>query len=154
MRCPVSAIGTNLASNAFPKSHEAVMRRFIDDVVNNGDYSALKELVHPDYIYRAPGQELLGPEAIQSLFEAYRAAFPDLHIDIDDLVATGDRVVIAFTLTGTHTGELMGIDATGSRVEVNGTVFSRFESGQIVEEWEVLDQLSLFEQLGVLSLPS
>lgn len=130
------------------------MRRFIGDVINTGDYSSLNDLIHPDYVYRAPGQELHGPEAIQSLFEAYRDAFPDLHIDIDDLVATGDRVAMAFTLTGTHTGALMDIDATGARVKVNGTVFSRFEGGQIVEEWEVLDQFSLFEQLGVLSLPT
>jgi predicted ester cyclase len=60
---------------------------------------------------------------------------------------------LAFTLTGTHTGALMGVEATGKRVNVNGTVFSRFEAGQIVEEWEVIDQLSLFEQLGVVSLP-
>lgn len=129
------------------------MRRFIEDVINKGDYSALNDLVHPDYVYRAPGQELHGSEAIQSLLEAYRAAFPDLHIDIDDLVATGDRVAMAFNLTGTHTGALMGIYATGSRVKVNGTVFSRFEGEMIIEEWEVLDQFSLFEQLGVLSLP-
>ena len=63
-----------------------------------------------------------------------------------------DRVAVAFTLTGTHTGGLMGIDATGNRVKVNGTVFGRFEAGQIVEQWEVLGQFSLFAQLGVLSL--
>jgi steroid delta-isomerase-like uncharacterized protein len=153
MRCPVAAIGTKPASNALHKRHEATMRRFIDDVANNGDYFALKELVHPDYIYRAPGQELRGLVAIQALFETYRVAFPDLHIDIDELVATGDRVALAFTLTGTHKGALMGIDASGNRVEVHGTVFSRFEAGQIVEEWEVIDQLSLFNQLGFLSLP-
>jgi steroid delta-isomerase-like uncharacterized protein len=153
MRCPVSAIGIEQASRPRPENHEAAMRRFIDDVINKGDYSALNDLVHPDYVYRAPGQELHGSEAIQSLFEAYRAAFPDLYIYIDDLVATGDRIAMAFTLTGTHTGGLMRIDATGNRVKVNGTIFSRFEAGQIIEEWEVLDQFSLFEQLGVLSLP-
>jgi steroid delta-isomerase-like uncharacterized protein len=153
MRCPVSAIGVEQASRPLPNRHAAVMRRFIDDVVNKGDYSALKDLVHPDYVYRTPGQVLRGSKAIQSLFEAYRDAFPDLHIGIDELVAAGDRVALAFTLTGTQNGALMGIDATGKRVEVNGTVFSRFEGGQIVEEWEVIDQLSLFEQLGVVSLP-
>jgi len=127
------------------------MLRFIDRVINAGDYSVLDELVHPDYVYRAPGQELQGVGAIRSLFEAYRSAFPDLHIDVDDLVAAGDRVAIAFTLTGTHAGALMGIEATGQRVSVDGTLFSRFEDGRIVEEWEVIDQFSLFSQLGVVA---
>ena len=137
-----------------PEGHETAMRRFIDDVVNDGNFSILGDLVHPDYVYRAPGQELRGPEELKGLFAAYRTAFPDLHIDIDDLVAADDRVVIAFTLTGTHAGALMGIDATGKKVTANGMVLSRFEDGKIIEEWEILDQLSLFEQLGVVSLPA
>ena len=137
-----------------PDNHEAVMRQFIEVVINKGDYSALKELVHPDYVYRAPGREIRGAEKIQTLFETYRSAFTDLRIRIDDLIATDDRVAIAFTLTGTHGGALMGIDATGKRVKVNGTVFSRFEGGKIIEEWEILDQLSLFEQLGMACLPA
>ena len=137
-----------------PEGHETAMRRFIDDVVNDGDFSILGDLVHPNYVYRAPGQELRGSEELKGLFAAYRTAFPDLHIDIDDLVTAGDRVVIAFTLTGTQAGALMGIDATGKKVTTNGMVLSRFEDGKIIEEWEILDQLSLFEQLGAVSLPA
>jgi steroid delta-isomerase-like uncharacterized protein len=137
-----------------PEGHEAVLRRFIDDVLNDGDFSILGDLVHPDYVYRAPGQELRGPEELKGLFAAYRAAFPDLHIAIDDLAAAGDRVSIAFTLTGAHAGPLMGIEATGKNVTANGMVLSRFEDGKIIEEREILDQLSLFAQLGVVSLPA
>lgn len=153
MRRPISTICVAQSLGPGSESHEELTRRFIDRVINEGDYTVLNDLLHADYVYRAPGQELRGAEAIQSLFEAYRSAFPDLHIDVDDLVATDDRVAIAFTLTGTHAGTLMGIEATGQRVTVNGTLFSRLESGRIIEEWEVLDQLSLFAQLGVLSLP-
>lgn len=134
-------------------SHEALMHRFIDRVINEGDYSVLTDLLHPDYVYRAPGQELHGVEAIRAVLEVYRSALPDLHVGVDDLVAAGDRVAIAFTLTGTHAGTLMGVEATGKRVKVNGTLFSRLEGGRIVEEWEVIDQLSLLAQLGVVSLP-
>jgi steroid delta-isomerase-like uncharacterized protein len=130
------------------------MRRFIDDLVNDGNFSILGDLVHPDYVYRAPGQELHGPEALKALFAAYRTAFPDLHIAIEDLLIAGDKAVIAFTLTGTHAGVLMGIGATGKEVEAQGMVLSRFEDGKIIEEWEILDQLTLFEQLGVVSLPA
>jgi steroid delta-isomerase-like uncharacterized protein len=135
-----------------PAGHETVMRRFINDVVNDGNFSILDDLVHPDYVYRAPGQELHGPEELKALFAAYRTAFPDLHIDIEDLLIAGDKAVIAFTLTGTHAGVLMGIGATGKEVEAHGMVLSRFKDGKIIEEWEILDQLTLFEQLGVVSL--
>ncbi len=75
-------------------------------------------------------------------------------MEIDDLVIAGDKAVISFALTGTHEGDLMGIAATGKQVKVNGMVLSRFEDGKIVEEWEILDQLTMFQQLGVVSLPA
>lgn len=136
------------------KAHEEVMRRFFEEVINNGNFSVLDEVVHPKYVFRTPGQELYGPEGLKGLFAAYRTAFPDLNIEIDDLIIAGDKAVISFTLTGTHEGDLMGIAATGKQVKVNGMVLSRFEDGKIVEEWEILDQLTMFQQLGVVSLPA
>ena len=68
------------------------------------------------------------------------------------MVVSGDKVVIAITLTGTHTGGLMGIPATGKPLKVHGMVLSRLEDGKIVEEWEILDMLGMFQQLGVESL--
>lgn len=133
-----------------PEANEKVLRRFVEEVVNNGDYSVLGELLHPNYVYRSPDQELHGRDALVGLFTAYRTAFPDLHTEIDDLVIAGDKVVISITLTGTHEGELLGIVATGKQVEVHGMVLSRFEDGKIVDEWEILDMLAMFQQLGVI----
>jgi steroid delta-isomerase-like uncharacterized protein len=130
------------------------MHRFIDEVINNGNFSVLNELIHPNYVYRSPDQELHGVEGIKDLFTAYRAAFPDLNIEIDDLVAADEKVVISFTLTGTHKDDLMGIAATDKQVKVHGVVMSRFEDGKIIEEWEILDQLTMFQQLGIVSLPA
>jgi steroid delta-isomerase-like uncharacterized protein len=155
MRLAIPSIGAERTPGSLqPDNHEAVMRQFVEVIINNGDYSALNDLVHADYVYRAPGQEMRGAEEIQALFETYRSAFPDLHVLMNDLIATDDRVAIAFTLTGTHDGALMGLEATGKRVKVNGTIFSRFEGGKIIEEWEILDQLSLFEQLGMACFPA
>jgi steroid delta-isomerase-like uncharacterized protein len=131
-------------------SHERTLRRFVDEVINRGDTSALSDLVHDEYIYRSPGEELRGPEGLALLFNGYRSAFPDLALEIDDLVAADDATVMVFTLTGTHRGDLLGIPATGRRVRVNGMVRSRFRDGKIADEWEILDQYALFEQLGVI----
>ena len=136
------------------EANETVLRRFIGEVINNGDFSVLDELVQPNYVYRSPDQELDGPEALKGLLAAYRIAFPDLNVRIDDLVNGGDRVVISITLTGTHEGDLMGIWPTGKRVKINGMILSHFEGGKIVKEWEILDMLAMFQQLGVVSLPA
>ena len=133
--------------------NETVMRRFIGEVINNGDFSVLDELVQPNYVYRSPDQELDGPEALKGLLAAYRIAFPDLNVRIDDLVNGGDKVVISVTLTGTHEGDLMGIAPTGKPVNIKGMILSRFQDGKIVEEYEILDMLAMFQQLGVVSLP-
>jgi steroid delta-isomerase-like uncharacterized protein len=146
-------IGERSKSGDLPTdgSNERVLRRFVDEVVNRGDTSALDELIHADYVYRSPGEELHGPEGLAALFDGYRSAFPDLALEIDDLVVADDATVMAFTITGTHRGDLLGIQATGRRVRVNGMVRSRFRDGKIAEEWEILDELTLFEQLGAIA---
>lgn len=133
--------------------NEVVYRRFVDVVINHGDDSAMRELVHPNYLYRAPGQESRGRDGLKALFDSYRSGLPDLKVSIDDLVVSGDKVVTSITLNGTHTGDLMGIPATGKPLNVHGMVLSRLEDGKIVEEWEILDMLGMFQQLGVVSLP-
>lgn len=133
-----------------PEAIEKVMRRFVEEVINNGDYSVLGELIHPNYVYRSPDQELHGSDAIMGLLTAYRTAFPDLNTEIDDLVIANNKAVITITLTATHERDLMGIVATGKKIEVHWMVLSRFEDGKIVDEWEILDMLAMFQQLGVI----
>jgi predicted ester cyclase len=68
-------------------------------------------------------------------------------------VVSGDKVVTSIRLTGTHSSDLLGIPATGKLLSVHGMVLSRLEDGKIIEEWEILDLLGMFRQLGVVSLP-
>ena len=133
------------------QSNENTMRRFVEQVINNGDFTVLGEVVHPNYVHRSPDQLLQGPEALRDLLTAYRTAFPDLHVEIEELVSSGNRTAISFVLSGTHESDLMGIAATGRKVKVNGMILSHFEDGKIVGEWELLDQLALFRQLGIVS---
>lgn len=132
----------------------ATIETWVNEAINGGNLAVVDELAHPDYIYRNPTEELRGAEAVKGLFAAYRVGFPDFHLRVDERVAENDQIVQAFTLTGTHRGEFMGIPATGKTIEVHGVVFSRFAAGKIVEEWEVIDQLSFLEQLGAVELPN
>ena len=136
------------------EQNTATIETWINEAINSGNDAVVDKLAHPDYVYRNPTEELRGTKAVKALFAAYRAGFPDFHVHVDERVTDGDRMIQAFTLTGTHRGEFMGIPATGRTIEVHGFVFSRFTDGKIVEEWEVIDQLTFLEQLGVVELPA
>lgn len=134
------------------QANEKTMRRLVDEVINNKCLAVIDDIIHPDYIYRTSGQELHGRQALRELFTAYQGAMPDLHVKIDDLICTDNKAVLLFTLSGTHKNELMGIPATGKQVNINGITCSHFDNGQIIEEWELLDQLALLRQLDIVSI--
>ena len=99
-----------------------------------------------------PGVE--GKEGARNFYGSFMAGFPDGEITVDDLLAEGDRMAVRFTLRGTHEGEILGVPATGRRVEVTGQSFFRFEDARIVERWQALDQLGLMVQLGAVPAPA
>jgi steroid delta-isomerase-like uncharacterized protein len=88
-----------------------------------------------------------GRDGVKRFFEMFRDAFPDVTVAIDELVADGDRVAVATTVTGTHEGELMGIEPTGRRVSVTGIDIVRVVDGRIVEHRGLTDIVGLMRQL-------
>ncbi|MEV7868838.1 ester cyclase [Streptomyces sp. NPDC088124] len=96
----------------------------------------------------APGQ-IPGPAGYEEMFATMRRAFPDLHIEVEHVVATDDEVAFAYTITGTHLGELMGHAATGRTVSYRGMQISRFADGKLVERWGSSDELGMLRQLGL-----
>lgn len=77
------------------------------------------------------------------------ASFPQYEMNVEDMIAEGDRVVVRFTIRGVHHGDLMGIPPTGKRIEVPGIIIYRIEGGKIVEHWIQTDAMSMMQQLGV-----
>ena len=126
-------------------------RVFIEEAFNKGNLPILDEIVHPDYLYRSPGSEVNGIAELKAFISDFRRGFPDLNLEIDEQIIDRDKACTCFTLTGTHMEEFMGIPATKQQVKVHGIVVSRFQDNKIVEDWEVLDQLSLLQQLGVVA---
>ncbi|MGA7935105.1 MAG: ester cyclase [Kovacikia sp.] len=78
------------------EAHKEVMRCFVEETINNENLSVLDEVAYPNYVYRSPGQELYGPEGFIGRIAAYRNAFPDLNMEIDDLDIEGDKAIIYF----------------------------------------------------------
>ena len=96
-----------------------------------------------------PGLEP-GREGFKMLNVMFRSAFPDVWVDVDQIVADDDKVACRWTSTGTHQGDLFGIPPTGNKVKVTATVWYRVEDGRLAEGWINRDDVGLMRQLGVI----
>jgi steroid delta-isomerase-like uncharacterized protein len=120
--------------------------------INAGDIDGFGELVGEDFVEHevTPG---LPPTKAGTLefFRALLTAFPDMHMEVEDLIASGDQAVARVKATATQQGEFMGVPPTGKRVEVQIIDIMRFDdAGLVCEHWGVTDMLSLMQQLGVV----
>ena len=134
--------------------NKALVRRFFDEMLNQGNTDVGDELFAVDAVDHAgfPGQ-VAGREGFKQAVRMVYAAFPDIHYTAEDMIAEGDRVATRWSLRGTHMGEFLGIPPTGKQVTVTGINVLRFAGGQIVECWETWDQFGLRQQLGLLPAP-
>ncbi|MBT8365234.1 MAG: ester cyclase [Deltaproteobacteria bacterium] len=133
------------------EQNKALIKRAWDEVFNQKKLTVVDELWSSDYIYHGPqGQELRGPESLKQFISHYLEAFPDLHIEIEDLIAEGDKVVSRVVSRGTHKGELQGIAPTGNEVTTTLILITRLADGKVVEDWESRDDLGMLQQLGVI----
>jgi steroid delta-isomerase-like uncharacterized protein len=119
------------------------------EAANNGNLEKFKDLMTPNVLDHDPAPDQgPGPEGFIQFFEKFRGAFPDLKIDVDHMVADEDNVAIAYTVTGTHKGEFMGIPATNKEISARGLQIARFENGKITERWGSSDELGILKQIG------
>ena len=133
------------------EANKANVRRLIEAVFVTGNMSVLNELIAPNYIYHYPGNEVKGPEGLKQFFTMYRDAFPDIHATIDNIIAEGDMVAVFTTYGGTFKGEMMGIAPTGKSFSMSGAVLSRHgEDGKQVEAWPYANELTMYQQLGII----
>ncbi|MFG2881122.1 ester cyclase [Streptomyces sp. NPDC048297] len=121
------------------------------EAVVTDDLKALDEIVAPGSIDHDPApRQAPGPEGYKAMFGELRTAFPDLHLEVEHLMATDDELAFAYTITGTHMGPLMGHPPTGRTVSYRGMQISRFDSdGKLVERWGSSDELGMLRQLGL-----
>jgi predicted ester cyclase len=113
---------------------------------------AIDELVAPDAIIHTPVPfEATGAELMKDLFAGFLRAYPDLHIEVEGVIAEGDRVASRNRVTGTHLGEYLGVSPTGRSVAYDEVVIMRFADGRMVESWAVVDMLAQLRQLGAVS---
>jgi steroid delta-isomerase-like uncharacterized protein len=128
----------------------ALARRFIDEVWCKGNLGVVDEILSPSCVLHDPiAGDLKGIDALKARVREYRSAFPDLRIDIDELIVAGEKVVTRWTASGTHKGPLMGIPPTGRTSAVSGMEIAHFVNGKVVEDWTTWDTLKFMQSLGV-----
>jgi steroid delta-isomerase-like uncharacterized protein len=130
------------------QANVAVFQRAIDEGWNKGNLEIIDELFAPDFVEHQDG---IGPgrDGVKGSIRALRTAFPDLHLDVEDAAALGDRVWFRLRGTGTHTGPFMGAPATGRTIRTDVIDIVRIADGRIAEHWGVADRLGVVEQLGL-----
>jgi predicted ester cyclase len=137
------------------EQNKANYRRFMEEVWNKGNLTVVDEIASPDLIvhYLPPGTPP-GRETLKQSLASLRAAFPDLKITFEDLIAEGDKIAVRCRMTGTHRGPFHSktlIPPTGRRISAEGIEIWRFDgNGKWVELRGGFDQLALLQQLGTI----
>jgi steroid delta-isomerase-like uncharacterized protein len=132
------------------EERKAICRWGYQELWNTGNLDVIAEAVAEDIlVHDVVNGDLRGREEIREVVAAFRTAFPDLHLTVEEQFAEGDTVVTRWSATGTHEGPLGGAPPTGKSGTLIGVNISRFSGLQIVEAWETWDGLGLVQQLGL-----
>lgn len=126
-----------------------LVRRAFDDVASQGNVDVLDEIALPGFVRHdlGGGRDIVGVEGIKKFIGAQRGMFAGLTLSIEDVVASGDKVVASYSALGRHERELMGIAPTGKDVTWNGVNIYRIEGGKLAETWQLADMLGVLRQL-------
>jgi len=134
------------------EKNKLVAKRLVEEVFNNGNMRIFNEIFADNYLnHNMPVPGVPGTkEGFRQVVVATRQAFPDVHVNIEDMIAEDDLVVFHDTAQATSRGDFLGIPPTGKRLEWTEIHFLRIASDRIVEHWNNFDQLGILKQLGAI----
>ena len=133
-----------------PMENRALVRRLYEEVWNKRRLELLDELISPSHALQAPnvsGSEV-GPQAYRRQVLALLKGFPDLQMTIEDIFGEDEKIVVEWTLSGTHDGKILGIPATHKKVSVDGVTIHHVANGKVIDSSANWNALSLMKQLG------
>ena len=131
------------------QQNKMLLREFYQKVWTGKDYAWFKAHVTPGIVDHNPPPNTSGKgvDTVVETFKMMHAAFPDLKVTVDDMVAEGDKVVARYTMTGTNKGPMMGHPATGKKATWTGIDIIRFENGKAADRWGVVDHSAMMMEL-------
>jgi steroid delta-isomerase-like uncharacterized protein len=133
------------------EANKAIIRRFVDHVLNGGHVELVDQLFAPNYMVHDPSnpQRPNGIEGVKGFLHMFKTGLSEWKYTIDGMMAENDSVMYRWTMEAVHTGQFMGIPPTGKRLKIGGVDIFRIENGKIVESWAYADALGMLQQLGV-----
>jgi len=136
------------------EKNKDVILKLVKEYWNEGRVDVLDEVFVPDFLdhHAAPGLKP-GREGLKQFVSMFRTSFSDISTTVNDLIAEGDKVAWNWTMRGTHSGEFMGVPATGKKITFSGITIDKFIDGQIGERWSQADFAGLMQQLGGMNNP-
>ena len=137
------------------QDNKEIYRHVLNELYNRANLEVIDEHLSPDFVYHVsmPG---ISPDraGAKQFVRGITSAFSDIRYTVEDLVAEGDKVVARWSSRGVHTGELMGVPATGKEVTTTGISMARIVDGKIKEVWSEFDALGMLQQLGAMEAPA
>src|SRR5215212_6658883 len=130
------------------EQNKAIFNRYAEEVGNQQNFEIVDEIFERYIAHQPDGSTLVrGPQDVKRFQGEFHSAFSDFHINIEDQIAEGDKVVSRYTMRGIHQGDFRGMAPTGKEIEIKGVTIFRFSAeGKVVETWDSYDQLSLMRQ--------
>jgi steroid delta-isomerase-like uncharacterized protein len=133
---------------------DSLIRRLFENAFNQGTLAVVDELFAPEGVTHSVAWGMPhNREGLKQLIALFRSAFPDLHCTVEDEISAGDKLAAHWTMRGTHTGLFLGNRPTNRPIVVHGISFARTENGQVAEDWTLIDQMSILQQLGIVPPP-
>jgi steroid delta-isomerase-like uncharacterized protein len=133
-----------------------LMQRWFHEVWNEGQTQTIYDLIAPNGVakgHRGGESEIRGPEEFAKFVHELRTAFPDMELKVEDIFGAADKVVVRWSANMTHTGDALGLAATGKPVRTGGISIVRIAEGKLVEGWDSWDQLGMLRQIGAYPQP-
>jgi steroid delta-isomerase-like uncharacterized protein len=131
--------------------HKLLFGRLYHSVWNERRFEYIEQVIAPTHALGDPTVSggAVGPEAYRRQVDRFMCGLPDLRFTVEDTISAGDKFVLHWTVTGTHTGDFLGIPPTNQRVSFSGITINQVAHGQIVESTVIWDGLGLMKQLGI-----
>jgi steroid delta-isomerase-like uncharacterized protein len=144
VRAPEREVGEAMAQEP-----TEMVRAMIEEVYGAGKMELIPKLVNDDYVEHDPINGRIDRKGLEGEVRMWRTAFPDMRMEVIDIIASGDRVSVRWRGTGTHRGELAGMPATHKKHTTEGITMVRFRNGKASEAWVQYDSLGMMRQLGL-----
>jgi steroid delta-isomerase-like uncharacterized protein len=143
---------TSIEQSSDTEKNKALLRRWFDEVWNKGRADAIDEMFGDDGIVHGlsedPESPLKGPAGFKPFHDTFRGAFPDVEVVVEDMIAEGDKVAARCSVRAKHSGDHLGIAASGAPVDFTGIAIVRVRDGKIVEAWNNFDFMTMNKQIG------